>query len=654
MATARNIPPAGVLKLYRNVDIGQGRQRVFQNRSQQQAYFASRIVKQFDGLSYMRMGDKIKVEIPIEQMSEVNFLSYTNRMGGTEKEIYAYINPNWEYVNNNTVEFSFEIAAFQTIMFDMTVKEGLISREHLSQSEWDAAVSNPFMDIMQLQTDEPLPSSASMERLLISKEDLKNYHIVPNASWSNEHPEFQNDLMLVLAQTSFEDIKEWDAIVSEVKELGGEVVTNDMIQGVPSIATIITMPYAGDVAVIDRYRALWKRIFTVIESAGLTGNIMGLYFVPLFYKTDLNFHSASIPESAAALSKFIKTKPSGYSPRNPKLYRAPYSFMRVRTMDGQEKIYEYENFVLASTGDSDDVLFVVLPFRNGTPTVGIVPYAYKRSEDKTELVSWSKYLNFDEMMVYSEIPHLPYATDGYVSYMSSEARRVLQTQNKQQAFFTSADRVLQATEGKLSLLNSATTMINPVKGIQAYKDAGGIIPLSQSMAGNIRSGISGLGAMANRGGTMGAYNTANAIVDNPSGLLGGNRDAISFRLGLGEGLEKATAADNVYSGATGGWIQYLKEPLRFYITQVTLRDSIVEIYDRWLDYYGYASSRIGVPHIVSYIKGGADQPHFATIDGEQVTYAKATVSVYTNGKAPQMLADEVKAMFEAGTLFVKG
>lgn len=654
MATARNIPPAGVLKLYRNVDIGQGRQRVFQNRSQQQAYFASRIVKQFDGLSYMRMGDKIKVEIPIEQMSEVNFLSYTNRMGGTEKEIYAYINPNWEYVNNNTVEFSFEIAAFQTIMFDMTVKEGLISREHLSQSEWDSAVANPFMDIMQLQTEEPLPSSASMERLLISNEELKNYHIVPNASWSNEHPEFQNDLMLVLAQTSFEDIKEWDTIVSDVKKLGGEVVTNDMIQGVPSIATIITMPYAGDVSIVDRYRALWKKIFTVIESAGLTGNIMGLYFVPLFYKTDLNFHSASIPERATDLSAFIKTKPSGYSPRNPKLYRAPYSFMRVRTMDGQEKIYEYENFVLASKGESDDVLFVVLPFRNGTPTVGIVPYGYKRREDKTELVSWSKYLNFDEMMVYSEIPHLPYATDGYVSYISSEARRVLQTQNKQQAFFTSADRVLQATEGKLSLLNSASTMLNPVKGIQAYKDAGGIIPLNQSMAGNIRSGISGLGAMANRGGTMGAYNTANAIVDNPSGLLGGNRDAISFRLGLGEGLEKATAADNVYSGATGGWIQYLKEPLRFYITQVTLRDSIVEIYDRWLDYYGYASSRIGVPHVVSYIKGGADQPHFATIDGEQVTYAKATVSVYTNGKAPQMLADEVKAMFEAGTLFVKG
>lgn len=654
MATARNIPPAGVLKLYRNVDIGQGRQRVFQNRSQQQAYFAARLVKQFDGLSYMRMGDKIKVEIPIEQMSEVNFLSYTNRMGGTEKEIYAYINPNWEYVNNNTVEFSFEIAAFQTIMFDMTVKEGLISREHLSQSEWDAAVANPFMDIMQLQTDEPLPSSVSMERLLISNEELEHYHIVPNASRSNEHPEFQNDLMLVLAQTSFEDIKEWDTIVSEVKELGGEVVTNDMIQGVPSIATIITMPYAGDAAIVDRYRVLWQRIFTVIESAGLTGNIMGLYFVPLFYKTDMDLNSPEIPTSANDLAAVIKTKPSGYSPRNPKLYRAPYSFMRVRTMDGQEKIYEYENFVVASKGTSDKVVFFVLPFRNGTPTVGIAPFGYKRSEDKTELFSWSKHLNFDEMMVYSEIPHLPYATDGYVSYMSAEARRVLQTQNKQQAFFTSADRVLQTTGGALSLLNSATTMINPVKAGQAYKDAGGILPFAQSMTGNIRSGISDIGAMANRSGTMGAYKTANSIVDNPSGLLGGNRDAISFRLGLGEGLEKATAADNVYSGATGGWIQYLKEPLRFYITQVTLRDSIVEIYDRWLDYYGYASSRIGVPHVVSYINGGTDQPHFATIDGEQVTYAKATVSVYTNGKAPQMLADEVKAMFEAGTLFVKG
>lgn len=638
MAGVMNIPPHGNLKLYSNIDIGGGRQRVFQNRMQQVAYFSEHLVKTYDDLSYMRMGDKIRIEATVELMSQCNFLSFTNKMSGQEKEIYAYINPGWEYVNNNTVEISYTIASFQTIMFDMTVKPGIINREHLSEAEWAEASLYPFVNRHQLQTSEPLPFDRTMEKLYSASDDRMK--VLPDIGEITYDVGVGMSLMLILGNGDFDSIQGWNSLMMEFKSAGGTYGEGTYIQRVPNISALLFMRYSDMNTSPDKYQVIWKKVFTIIEANNLTGNIMGLYYVPDFYLDTLRDSQPEFPTNSP-LAMRITALPNGYNPRNPKLRRWPYSFLRIHTYDGQEKTYMYEKFLEnVGTKNPTGCGFAVIPTLNGTPTIGIAPYKYIYETASTEKQeTWIRDVNIEEILSYSDSPHIPYATDGYVSYLSTAARK---TFGQKTSFESMAE-----TAG--NVINEAKNISNVVSSIvgAASGNPSAAAGASQSVANMQMPNLRPLKPFT-------SFEASRKIVSNPVDAFSGDRDAMSYNMGYSENLGQTLAKDNVYAGSGNGFLQYIKNPMRFVAENVVMRDDILEIYDKWLDYYGYASSRIGVPHVVSYFKGGDDQPHFCNVDGDQVTYAQATVSVYTNGKAPQMMAEDVQDMFRAGTLFVKG
>ena len=51
MANVLNIPPNGTIKLYNNIDIGNGRQPIFSSRANQIAYYNAHLAKTIDGMS---------------------------------------------------------------------------------------------------------------------------------------------------------------------------------------------------------------------------------------------------------------------------------------------------------------------------------------------------------------------------------------------------------------------------------------------------------------------------------------------------------------------------------------------------------------------------------------------------------------------------
>lgn len=602
------IPPSGTIKFYSGIDIRPGRQRIFKTKAERKAYFDAHLVKSFNDVSYIRLGRGIQIESDTLSINQCNYISYKNKaVGGYEDEIFARIDPNWEYVNPSTVRINFSVDSWTTYMFDIEMKEGVVHKEHMSETDWTAAVANPYADIFQLQTSEDLPMDQSMER--IATLDSGDVYVFPEIG-NNGHdvPHSDMRLLIIIGQQDLTNLNPtelgptWSSISSSITSRGGSVTSNSMVQGIPSPCTILIMTYENST---DQNNL--KNLLDILEYNAVTGNIVGMYWIPREY--------------AVMTTQFIRHSmtptPSSYTPHNPKLFRSPYCYLRVSDESGQYKHYAWEEFQPLVSGSLNIVQLDIFFSKVGMPSLFVAPKQYKTiigasTSDEALLT------NFDEALVHDDIPYLPYSTDGYLSSLGAKMRETWSGNNPVKNL---AAKSRYNSEDKTWFRDKVDELQNP-----KYKDGflGAVDNISDMFVGNILGGI--------------------------AKLQKGTRDIAQ---GVGVNLEKATVADNYNAGAVKGWAGYMRAPLRFIFQKVCPRADIVEQYDKYFDYFGYNSGRIGLPYVYNYIKQTGDQPHFATIDGEQVTYCQADISVTTNGKMPAVAANDIEAMFSAGVLFTK-
>lgn len=163
------IVPSSTINLYSGVDIDMGEQLAFSSRAYQQAYFASKLAP--GGLQHpctmVRKTGMIRIEVG-RQLSAAtiktcNYISFVNPEFDN-KEVYARI-LDYDYVNNETVDIAYGIDYWQTWMFDVTFKDSYIEREHLSETLFNLAESNPYdIHIPEFRTAETLPINGETEK----------------------------------------------------------------------------------------------------------------------------------------------------------------------------------------------------------------------------------------------------------------------------------------------------------------------------------------------------------------------------------------------------------------------------------------------------------------------------------------------------------
>ena len=90
---------------------------------------------------------------------------------------------------------------------------------------------------------------------------------------------------------------------------------------------------------------------------------------------------------------------------------------------------------------------------------------------------------------------------------------------------------------------------------------------------------------------------------------------------------------------------------RFRIDVVTIKDEYVERFEHYFDIYGYASGRVGTPHVVEYTHGG-EGPEWQTVDGLDVSYIQTNNFKVSGVMKPA--ADYIAALFDKGCRFIKG
>lgn len=100
----------------------------FNTLAQQSTYFDNKVaevLEQNTGYSYLRANKVIKVQVNIDDLEGVNYLYYINK----NKRYYAFIT-NKEYVSQTCTALNFKIDVMQTFMFDYTIENTFVEREH--------------------------------------------------------------------------------------------------------------------------------------------------------------------------------------------------------------------------------------------------------------------------------------------------------------------------------------------------------------------------------------------------------------------------------------------------------------------------------------------------------------------------------------------
>lgn len=615
-----------VLNLYSNVEISDGLQVAFSSAAQQYNYFNGRLVKQYTGMSYVYRNGVVKIQDTPQVVAKANYISFNNP-SFESKPIYARI-VDYQYVNNATVKIVYAVDWFQTFMFDVDYRSCQIMREHLSETDWAKAVANPWdRTILELNSTESFNFSDE-DRGVISwsgdfHESVGAATIAPYIVMNIASAQYDAETYTHLKkwQNKFTAIDPGSNVPDEVNLSLKSVPVSNMIDNTPRASALYIMApkatMSNDFDNSDEPSSISVFAYGLkaLTEAGLTSEIIGVYYLsPSFIRAGLLGAFGS--EHMDTFS--ISSRTCGGT--NPKLKRAPFSYLRAISPNGDVKEYKYELFSNPKGGIS----FKYDATLSGMPSTALVPVNY-RYGDVSETAG-TNLCNLEERLENPMTIQIPYNIDAFLSYMSG-------------IYSESAARLATPTWMKVAsgVGNFASSVPETIAG-GAMSGAGG------GPAGMAAGAVAAAGgsAMSAFGGEM--IQDLQAV--NNLTMLRGSNPIYDYS------AEKAKyIADEYHAGSGSFWyVRYGR--VNYELFFMTLNDAMTETVDNYFNAFGYNSGRIGVPRVCNFIKGTGDQPHFVALDDGNCTYVKTgDMHVVSNLKPA---SDYIEALFNAGCRFING
>lgn len=284
------IEPNSNIKIYHNVPLDNTYNHTlyFDNLAKQNAYFhgnVSILKYNLTAQSYQRVvKGSMRIAVKSDNLYDCNYLAFQNASFGT-KWFYAFIT-GVEYVNNETSEITFEIDVMQTYLFDVTLKECFVEREH---SATDVAGDN------------------------IVAESVDIGDITCNAVSGSGH------------------FSSYTAVICKASSPDGSA-TGGCISGLFTGCEYV----AGLIDNSEQVQNLIGYLKALVD-ANDQDSVVSIFIMPTeFYTT------GSIP--SVQVSRVSKnTNIHGYTPRNKKLLTYPYNYLSVEC-GNNDAIYRYEWF----------------------------------------------------------------------------------------------------------------------------------------------------------------------------------------------------------------------------------------------------------------------------------------------------------------------
>lgn len=337
----------------------------FENRAEQSAWFLSKVVKDFNGYTYLRKNWSIDVQATMEEANAWDYLYFANPYpangGGYHTgRIYYYFINNIQYKNENTVTLDIELDVMQTYMFNPDGSRGF-------------QMLPCYVD--RMHTDDDTIGANTVDEGLALGDYVVN---------SEEH---------------FEDIEELCLLVQATLDPGATTAELNvealpyMYNGVFSGIRIYAVNMDADA---------WPKWCSVLERLNEYGKIDCIVNMWMYPKSLVVLDSDSWASwednwdeqgnwkwtrtvKGAGFKTFRMEKQQstidGYTPRNKKLLCYPYNLLYVTNNNGGSAIYRFERFATAPNTDGTEIGFLAHGTLGADAAVKLSPMFYNGNQD---------------------------------------------------------------------------------------------------------------------------------------------------------------------------------------------------------------------------------------------------------------------------------
>lgn len=693
------IIPGSTVNLYAGVDTDQDLRPVFSSRANQQAYFVGKRVAYQTPCTYIPKTGRIRLSVAGNIISQCNYLSFVNP-DYDNVEYYCMI-VDYDWINNETVDIIWTVDYFQTYMFDVTYSDMYIDREHLSETLFNIAETNPYdLRIMEFRTSESLPIARDIEKpnyeigsaltydgykigdALIDSQSLTNPDVLgvlvklseidfsdldtnvqagsiaPSTRFRTYLKDIENNQPMgywSLPWAMYEylhahndplnpalDIDQPSAIGSEW-EIDGNPVS-------PFGSTI----YQNNCAVIYDAEGCSPQgklsdLLEMLIEFGCVSAIAGMYVIP----KDIMLLAGADVTSRVSLQATQKTAKTVNNVVNKKLDMFPFSYLRLVCPNGDIKELHYEDFIDVQTGGDVCGVEVMLDLGD-LPTLMLAPYKYRISGMSRIAANDA---NVDEALYFKQFPTMPYIIDAYLSQVANASMQIIGN-NTVEYGYNLAEKQLNLYKAEYEQVARTTDFA--IETGRQVAGAGAVDVIKDYFSGT--GGGSGAGNLIRKGADV-MYGGASLDLAHARNTLEQNMSQNAYRNIVGGANEVANNlkdtrpafACNKYvpSNGAGATNFNMLSYCDVIFMRVSLNPTIMEKYDNYFSRYGYSSGRCGIPRVINFINNSSDPdeiPHWLTVDGRPCTYVKTQDCKVTHARLPVALA--IKSIFDSGVRLI--
>lgn len=395
------VVPQSVVKFYRDIPFNEDYKHTiwFANISAQNSFFASKLAYTFNNFTYVRQTGVIRVPRIADDLYNCNYVSFLNAGFGS-KTFYAFIT-KVEYVNNETTDVYFSLDYIQTWLFELTVEQCYVEREHVA----DDTVGKHTIE-------ENLPTG---EYIIENETSLKSENpavmiILPQEGLGT----LINNQIGNILNTTFtysETAPNYSFITDKIKEFSE---TPEKVASIKMIVSDMIDP-TQEVGVMNKLQT-FENPFNVSRSQNVV------------------FHNTC--------------EGTTYTPKNNKLKCYPYCCFTVDNFNGDVTQYRWEEFTNPFSANFKE---------RGTPypvpTMECFPVDFKRKYSSPVSGYTKQYRT-----VFDNFPEIPMSTDTFKIWSSSQFKKDMNSSGASAVTRTVAN-VMGMVGNPLNILSSEASIL---------------------------------------------------------------------------------------------------------------------------------------------------------------------------------------------------
>ena len=358
------VPNSKIILLKNPIEIDYANELTFNTATDQYNYFYSLTKLEFDKLTYQRKDNTCRIPtsnetggITFEDLLGYNYCMYQNT-AFDDKWFYAFIK-KVTFDNPGMTLIELETDVWQTWMFDITLKNSYVEREHVND------------DTIGKNT---VPEGVELGEYIINSHDADNYN---------------NQLTYIIGSTVYAN--------------GLEHITGGIFNGIPSGIRYYrydTIGYPADTTTNTFLGAL-----NALQN-GAGDAIVSLFIAPKWLaggtSTNIPIANSNSPITNDLTVSRISTL-NGYTPKCNKMLTFPYCYILVSNVSGQATVYHQEVW----TANNNNMTLKMVGALTPGCSIKLYPYNYNGTAD-----------NYDEGISLGKFPQLNWATDQYTNWLT--------------------------------------------------------------------------------------------------------------------------------------------------------------------------------------------------------------------------------------------